>query len=489
MRTFDWAATPLGPPAGWPQPLSTLVSMMLSAEQAMFLTWGPARTLLYNTAYSVMLGRKHPAALGRPFFEVWQEAHAELTPLFERVDASEPVHMDDISLVLERHGRPEEAHFAFSYTPVRDDQRRVAGLFCPCSDTTAKVMSDRRRAFRLKLADELRGLASPEDIMVAAEHALGVHLGATRVGYATPDPDGRHVVLETGFNAAGAAPLAGRYGFAAFGRDLVGSQLQGRTILQQDATLDPESAAAWASIGSRAYVWVPLVREGRLSACLMVLSDVPRAWSQEDVGLIEDVAARSWEAVGRARAEADLRKLNETLEQRVAERTAERDRLWANSRDLLVVLDRQGVFTAVNPAVRGVLGWTPEEVIGRSFHEFVHPDDLPGTEDALLALIADDMEKADNRWRHRDGSYRWLSWTGRPNGEILYAIGRHITAEKEQQAALARAHAAPPPTHKEAAVGPRPRAPTTSWTRHRLRATRSNPATTSRSASPTPAPA
>ncbi len=453
MRTFDWAATPLGPPSGWPQPLRTLVTVMLSAEQAMFLTWGPERTLLYNSAYGVILGRKHPAALGQPFMQVWQEAASELTPLFERVDAGEPVHMDDISLVLERHGRPEEAHFAFSYTPVRDDHRRVAGLFCPCSDTTAQVMSERRRAFRLKLADELRNLASPEDIMLAAEHALGSYLGATRVGYATPEQDGLHATLQTGFNAAGLAKLSGRYAFAALGRELAASQSQGRTSVLQDTALDPDAAAAWSSIGSRACVWVPLVRDGRLSTCLMVLSDAPRAWSQEDVSLIEDVAARSWETVERARAEANLRRLNETLEQRVAERTAERDRLWTNSRDLLVVLDRQGVFHAVNPAVHGVLGWTPEELVGRSFRDFVHPDDLPATEHALVQVTADRPEVFDNRWRHRDASYRWLSWTGRPDGEILYAIGRHITAEKEQQAALARAEETLRQSQKMEAVG------------------------------------
>lgn len=146
LRSYPWSNSPLGPPEDWPQPLKTLAGVMLTANQPMFLAWGAQRTLLYNDAYSEILGNKHPSALGRDFLEVWSEIRADLTPIVEAAYAGEPVHMDDIELWMERKGDPEETHFAFSYTPVRDETGQVAGFFCPCVEITQQVLSERRRA-------------------------------------------------------------------------------------------------------------------------------------------------------------------------------------------------------------------------------------------------------------------------------------------------------------------------------------------------------
>ncbi|KQT35199.1 hypothetical protein ASG29_03545 [Sphingomonas sp. Leaf412] len=143
IRAMDWSATALGPPHRWPEPLRALVGVMLAATQPMFLGWGPDHVLLYNDAYAPMLADRHPDALGRPFFHVWPEVKAELTPLFDRVAAGVPVHMDDLTLSLERPGRPREAHFAFSYLPVRGRDGDVAGLFCLCVETTDRILAER----------------------------------------------------------------------------------------------------------------------------------------------------------------------------------------------------------------------------------------------------------------------------------------------------------------------------------------------------------
>jgi PAS domain S-box-containing protein len=145
IRGHDWK-TSLGPPQSWPVPLKTLAGIMLSSLQPMFIAWGPARIWLNNDAFTPILGDKHPHALGRPAMEVWAEARAVLEPLFNRVFAGEPVHMEDFALKLDRHGRLEEAHFAFAYTPVRDESGRVAGLFGTCIETTAQVRALRDAA-------------------------------------------------------------------------------------------------------------------------------------------------------------------------------------------------------------------------------------------------------------------------------------------------------------------------------------------------------
>ena len=146
IAAFRWGATALGPIETWPQPLKTLVGVMLAADQPMFVAWGREGTMLYNDGYSTLLADRHPAALGRSFLAVWSEARGELAPLVDRVFNGEPIHMRDIELHLDRPGRPREAHFAFSYTPVRDEKGAVAGLFCPCVETTEQVLAERQRA-------------------------------------------------------------------------------------------------------------------------------------------------------------------------------------------------------------------------------------------------------------------------------------------------------------------------------------------------------
>ena len=147
MRAHDWTRTALGEPAKWPQALKTLVGLMLASEQPMFLAWGPAQTWLYNDAFIPIMGSKHPARLGGgALAQVWSEAREVLEPLFTRVFAGEPVHMQDFSLELDRGGRMEEAHFSFSYTPVRDESGRIAALFGACIEITDRVLADRRRA-------------------------------------------------------------------------------------------------------------------------------------------------------------------------------------------------------------------------------------------------------------------------------------------------------------------------------------------------------
>lgn len=140
--------TPLGDPTHWPTPLLTLVAVMLASNQPMFVAWGPERTLLYNDAYAPILGNKHPQALGRPFLDVWQEIRADLEPIVASAFAGVPVQMDDIPLLMDRHGYLEETHFSFFYSPVRGQSGEVNGLFCACNEITQQVMAERQLAAR-----------------------------------------------------------------------------------------------------------------------------------------------------------------------------------------------------------------------------------------------------------------------------------------------------------------------------------------------------
>jgi PAS domain S-box-containing protein len=145
--------------------------------------------------------------------------------------------------------------------------------------------------------------------------------------------------------------------------------------------------------------------------------------------------------------------LNATLERRVTEQAAERDRLWQTSQDLLAVVGPDGTFKAANPAWTAVLGWRPDEVVGKNHLAFVYPDDRPGSQGALEQALAAPLPTFENRCLHKNGSYRWISWIASTDSSVVYATGRHITAEKEAAAQLQIAQEALRQSQKMEAVG------------------------------------
>ena len=108
MRAYDWAASALGPLETWPQSLRTAVSLLLSSRFPMFIAWGPQLAFLYNDDYAPILGAKHPAALGRPFAEVWSEIWSDVGPLAERALRGEATFREDLPLTMQRAGFVEQ---------------------------------------------------------------------------------------------------------------------------------------------------------------------------------------------------------------------------------------------------------------------------------------------------------------------------------------------------------------------------------------------
>ena len=141
IRAHDWTSTPLGSPGEWPTSLKALVGVLLDAKQPMFVVWGIDQLLLYNDGYADVLAGKHPSALGRSFLEVWAEIRSDLMPIVDQAYAGTAVHMDDITLIMERRGFVEETHFAFSYTPIRGEGAKVEGFFCACTEITDHAAS------------------------------------------------------------------------------------------------------------------------------------------------------------------------------------------------------------------------------------------------------------------------------------------------------------------------------------------------------------
>ena len=146
IRGTDWSRTQLGPIESWPQSLRSAVSILLPSKAQIAMFWGPDLITLYNDAYRPVLGKKHPGALGLPGRKVWSELwETGLRDLFEGVlRTGEAFWAGDRPFYMERYGFPEETFFDISYDPIRDETGSVAGLFCIVSETTARVVSERR---------------------------------------------------------------------------------------------------------------------------------------------------------------------------------------------------------------------------------------------------------------------------------------------------------------------------------------------------------
>jgi PAS domain S-box-containing protein len=154
------------------------------------------------------------------------------------------------------------------------------------------------------------------------------------------------------------------------------------------------------------------------------------------------------------RIAGELAELNATLAQRVEEKTRERDRIWNVSQDLLLVADRNGVWRTVNPAWTRTLGWSETELLNRTSEWLEHPDDGGRTRTEVNNLIHGNRTvRFESRYRHKDGSYRWLSWTGVPDQDHIYAVARDITAEKAAAERLKATEEALLQSQKMEAVG------------------------------------
>ena len=156
IRRFDWAANPLGPISSWSNSLRTMVGVILDSAFPQCLLWGPQHIVIHNDAFLPILGYK-PPAIGRSFSEVWSEVWHMIGPFVEHAYAGEPTFIEDYALVIQRGGRPEQAYFTFCYSPIRDDDGRIAGMLDTVVETTAKVQAQQQaRLINAELAHRIQ---------------------------------------------------------------------------------------------------------------------------------------------------------------------------------------------------------------------------------------------------------------------------------------------------------------------------------------------
>ena len=202
IRDYDWSRTPLGPIKLWPQSLKTSLNLILNSQHPMWIGWGPEVTFLYNDAYIEVLSlAKHPSALGRPASKVWAEIWDTCGPLADKVfQTGEASFLDDVRLFMNRGDFLEETYYSFSYSPIRDESGKIAGLFCPSTEVTPKVVNARRLRTLSRLAASALMQRTTEAACASAGSTLSENLDDIPFGLLyLIDGDNRTARLEQSF--------------------------------------------------------------------------------------------------------------------------------------------------------------------------------------------------------------------------------------------------------------------------------------------------
>jgi PAS domain S-box-containing protein len=408
MRQHDWSSTPLGDPATWPEALKTPLRMLLTSKFEMWLGWGPDLHFFYNDAYIPTIGIKHPVMLGRPFREVWSEVYDEVADQVDRVRAGEATWNQELLLLLERSGFPEETYHSFSYSPLYDQDGSVGGLLCVVTEDTARVLARRRLETLQALGAALAGTGDRASVVDAVQAALQ---GNRR------DFPFVAIDLEGTGGTAGSSQLASAANLFPAAPDERGTIMS----LPEDAGLP---RGDWDHAPTKAIAIAIPGAAGRGSSGALLLGLNPYRGDDPDIlDLARLIAAQIGGALANVAAiEVERRRA---------------DRIWSVSRDLIVVVDAEGIFQSVSPSWTRILGHAADQVVGRPFADFMHPDDIEPSGAALeSAMTEGDLSDYENRFRATDGSYHRIQWHTTLENGLVYAYGRDVTERRRVEDAL-----------------------------------------------------
>ena len=383
MSDVDWDNSPLGPRRRWPAVFRTLADLIMASAQPMIIAWGDQRSFFYNDAYVPILGAKHPRAFGRPFFEIWPEARAEVGALFDQVFDGSPVQMSELGLLLDRGDGPKQAYFSFSYTPVIGDGGQVEGLFCVCNETTGEVVArnqvetrrQRQRTILQQMSSFAAILSGPDHVMTYVNDAF-VALTGQRVFLERPVRDVFPDVEGQGFFEILDQVYADGQRYSARAAKVVFNNEAGERSIDLD----------FQPIGDE---------DGRTTGVFVGGYDVTDA---------------------EARAKA-LRERDELLAAVVA-----------SSDDAIISKTVDGLVTSWNAGAERMFGYTAGEMVGGPISRLA----IAGREDEMPAILervrrGERVEHFETERRHKDGSKVFVSLTVSP---IHDEAGRVVGASK-----------------------------------------------------------
>lgn len=437
IAAHDWSDT-LGPLSQWPQSLKAAVGLVVHSPVPMVLLWGDDGIMIYNDAYSVFAGGRHPQLLGSKVREGWPEVAAFNDNVMKVGLAGGTLFYEDQELVLYRAGFPERVWMNLAYSPIIGDDGRPGGVIAVVFETTARVRSEaslRESEARLRFLDSLgKEIAKTRDadaILATTTRMVGEHLGVSICAYADMAEDQDGFTIRGDWSAPGSPSIIGHYSLADFGKLAVRNLGAGLPLIVNDnlAELAPEEAATFQAIGISATICMPLVKDGRLTALMAIHDKAPRQWSTNELAVIREVTERSWAHIERIRAEAELQASEDTF------RTLARampNHVWT--------APASGQLDWFNDQVYAYTGAARGSLDGEGWARIVHPDDLADTVARWTSsVVSGTPYETEFRLLGADGKYRWYIGRAAPvmsdSGHIARWIGTNTDIQDQREIA------------------------------------------------------
>ncbi|MCY0388021.1 PAS domain S-box protein [Robbsia sp. Bb-Pol-6] len=399
-----------------------LQRMFEQAPGFMAMLTGPQHVFeLVNPAYMRLIGQRQ--VLGHTAREVLPEISGqELGDRFDAIYASgEAFSANSLPVLLQRqpHAAPERRYVDVVYQPVRGGDGTIIGIFVQGTDVTDRVLAE-------------QALEASENTFRTLAQAMPNQVWAAPA-------DGR---LDW-FNARAYEYCGATHA------TLAGQGWQNR-IHPEDVA---QATRRWAQATRDGTPYENEMRIRRADGAFRW--HLSRAFAVRDEhGIIVRWIGTNTDIENQKAVTETLSRHNETLEHQVATRTADRDRIWRLSTDVMLVAEFDGTIVTVNPAWTHLLGWTEAELLGRPFIALVHPDDRDAALAELTALSRGARTlRFENRYQRKDGGYSTLSWAAVPDAQRLHAVGRDVTADRAAAAALRRTEAALYQSQKMETIG------------------------------------
>ena len=196
--------------------------------------------------------------------------------------------------------------------PFRDQADEIAGVIVVIQNIDEQRRAEHRLDVLVRVSDLVRTLQDPYELSYEVARTVGIHLNVRRCLFNETDVDRDLEIVHRDY-CDGAESVAGEHRISGYSSITTAEMLRGNTVVNVDSKVDPRTAAdyerSYEPTGERAYVAVPLMRDGRWVASLWASDDKPRQWSKEEVLLLQTVAERTWTAIQKLRAEAEREQL------------------------------------------------------------------------------------------------------------------------------------------------------------------------------------
>ncbi len=393
-----------------PEQRARVLETMLSAiADYAYLFDREGRFLYANRVLTELLGLPLEDLVGKRFTELppypRELAEKLLRQVLQVFEIGEP--LTDETTYTSPAGRT--GVYEYIFRPVFSaDGRSVEFVAGSTRDITERIRAERDAAFLATVSDHLARLWTADEIMATLGEKIGAHLGLSVCAFMDIDEAADAAVVTRDWHRPDTRSLAGAYRISEYVTgEFQRASRAGEVFVVRDTATDPRAdGPGYAAIGVGAFVSVPVVRDGAWRFLLVMFDSAPRAWRDDEIGLMRELTARLWTRLERARGEEALRRSEAGLRA-----------VFESARDFaLITMDVGGRVTAWNPGAETIFGCAAARMLGSDARLLFLPEDQTARVlEAEMARAGADGHAGNDRWMQRcDGGRFWASGSVMP---------------------------------------------------------------------------